>query len=144
MMAKKVFSCVVCDKWADSSTKHCAACNKCVKGFDHHCLWLNNCIGSNNYRKFFILICVYLVHGIFSLNLGVSVHYMEQEEEGYASDLHALRVCLSVLLIMLEAVRIFAALALVLWHIYLHKIGITTYQFLVEKEELEKLKLKLI
>ena len=43
-----------------------------------------------------------------------------------------------------EAVRIFGTLTLLLWHIYLVRIGITTYQFLVEKEELEKLKLKLL
>lgn len=32
---------------------------------------------------------------------------------------------------------------LVCWHIYLKHIGITTYQFLVEKEEIQKLKLQL-
>lgn len=57
--------------------------------------------------------------------------------------LHDFKIVLSVILMVVEAIRIFASLMLLLWHIYLFRIGITTYQLLVEKEELEKLKLKL-
>ena len=65
-------------------------------------------------------------------------------ESHSASETNELRIGLSVVLIVMEVVRIMATLALFIWHIYLHFIGITTYQFLTEQEELQKLKLKLI
>ena len=54
-----------------------------------------------------------------------------------------MKIGISVFYIIIEAVKGIATLALLSWHIYLMRTGITTYQFLVEKEELEKLKLKL-
>ena len=39
------YSCLICDSYVSSKSKHCGACNKCVAEFDHHCEWLNNCIG---------------------------------------------------------------------------------------------------
>lgn len=50
---------------------------------------------------------------------------------------------LSIFVIFVESLKSIASLLLVCWHIYLKHIGITTYQFLVEKEEIEKLKLQL-
>lgn len=148
----QVFNCIICQKWADQSAKHCAQCNKCVKGFDHHCLWLNNCIGTNNYKKFFALIGVYCLQGVFSLNLAISVHYMESDEMSEpglpdgsdGSGIHSFRIALSVILIIVEVARVFCSLTLLIWHIHLRRIGITTYQFIVEQEELQKLKLKFI
>jgi hypothetical protein len=51
-----------------------------------------------------------------------------------------LRNILSIFFIVIEAIKSLASLTLLLWHIYLATIGITTYQYLVEKEELEKIK----
>ena len=77
---RKVFTCFICQKLVDSTSKHCGNCNKCVKGFDHHCLWLNNCIGYRNYRQFVALVSFYSIHGLFSLLLAISVHIGEQAE----------------------------------------------------------------
>ena len=135
----------------DPSTKHCGQCNKCVKGFDHHCLWLNNCIGIRNYSKFIALVIVYLCHAIFSLNLAISVHYLEQldykskpvETRSQYKRLHTFKQTLSIFFIALEGLKCLASLFLLLWHAYLARIGITTYQYLVEKEELQKIKVQL-
>ena len=150
-IVKKVFTCLICDKWVEATSKHCGKCNKCVRGFDHHCLWLNNCIGSRNYRKFFILVAYYTVHALFSLNLAISVHYIEQKHELDDEDtdektrqlrrFYDFKIVVSIVWIIIETLRACAALILLIWHIYLSRIGITTYQYLVEKEELNKLQL---
>ena len=119
-----------------------------MKGFDHHCLWLNNCISSCNYRQFIQLLVFYLLHGILSMNLAISVHYLEQRPyEGWSDDqmtrLRHAKLALSSLAILVESIKSLATLALLLWHAYLARIGITTYQFLVEKEQLQKQKIKL-
>ncbi|NWS41281.1 ZDHC1 palmitoyltransferase, partial [Probosciger aterrimus] len=44
--------CHVCDVNVSAKSKHCGTCNKCVCGFDHHCKWLNNCVGERNYWLF--------------------------------------------------------------------------------------------
>ncbi|XP_061231861.1 palmitoyltransferase ZDHHC1 isoform X3 [Neopsephotus bourkii] len=44
--------CHVCDVNVSAKAKHCGTCNKCVCGFDHHCKWLNNCVGERNYWLF--------------------------------------------------------------------------------------------
>ena len=132
---KAVFFCHICNNYVDRTAKPCGQCNKCVKGFDHHCLWLNNCIGSANYSRFIGLITVYLSHGIFSLNLAISVHYMEQaayeskpiDERGKMERMHLFKDILSVISIVIETVKSLASLTLLIWHIYLACIGITTY-----------------
>ena len=47
---------------------------------------------------------------------------------------------LAILAIVLESLKIICTSALLIWHLYLSKIGITTYQYLIEKEELAKAK----
>ena len=95
-----------------------------------------------NYRKFFSLVCTYLAHGIFSLNLAISVFYMDggPDYDGDRSDLAYASAVLAILSILIEFLKIILSSALLVWHIYLSKIGITTYQYLVEREELEKVK----
>ena len=52
------YHCSICETHVLEGTKHCGRCKRCVKLFDHHCHWLNNCVGYNNYRSFFVLICL--------------------------------------------------------------------------------------
>ena len=66
---------------------------------------------------------------------------MDQVEDDDRGVIHYGKFVLSLGGILIETIRTTAILLLVIWHIYLSRIGITTYQFLVEKEELEKLKL---
>ncbi len=78
---------------------------------------------------------MYLCHGIFSLNLAISVHYMEQEayeskpidEREKIERMHVYKDILSVISIVIESVKSLASLTLLVWHIYLACIGITTY-----------------
>ena len=69
------------------------------------------------------------------------MHYLEQKET--EDGIMTFKVAISILFILIEALKSIASLTLVCWHIFLKKIGITTYQYLVEKEELTKLKVQL-
>lgn len=65
------------------------------------------------------------------------MHYVESV--GHDSTVVDLKAGISFVIIVLEALKVIATTILICWHIYLQNIGITTYQYLVEKEELMKL-----
>ena len=111
-------------------------CNKCVKGFDHHCLWLNNCIGARNYLRFIALCCVYLAQSLFTLGIAISVHHMDSE---VGEKIHDTKSALSITFLAIESLKSLAVGLLLLWHVKLARLGVTTYQYLVEREQLEKL-----
>ena len=48
--------CNLCQCEVGYKTKHCKTCDKCVSDFDHHCKWLNNCVGDRNYWAFFVCV----------------------------------------------------------------------------------------
>ena len=96
--------------------------------FDHHCIWLNNCIGVKNYRKFLLLCSSYLVHSLYTLGLAISEHYMEGSRD--------FRIGLSVVFMVMEALKSLSLTILLLWHAYLARLGLTTFQYLVEREQL--------
>ena len=75
------------------------------------------------------------------MNIAISVHYMEQK--GHDDNIVNFKQGISIFVILLEALKVIAATILICWHIYLNKLGITTYQYLVEKEELAKLEKRL-
>ena len=67
------FYCDKCEGHVVPFTKHCHRCNRCCKDFDHHCIWLNTCIGFNNYKHFFVLIVLMLVHAVLELALHIYI-----------------------------------------------------------------------
>ena len=49
----------------------------------------------------------------------------------------------TIFLIIVEGITFVATLALIIWNIFMRQLGISTYQFLTEKETLSKNKEKL-
>lgn len=54
--------CPICKVKRTQRSRHCQQCNRCVDRFDHHCPWINNCVGANNFRAFYLFVCVQLVY----------------------------------------------------------------------------------
>ncbi|KAK2951621.1 putative DHHC palmitoyltransferase [Blattamonas nauphoetae] len=59
----------MCSKGLLQSSRHCRLCNKYTSGFDHHCPWINNCIGKSNYKLFFTLQVIVVLHFLFSAGM---------------------------------------------------------------------------
>ena len=141
-------NCYLCKVHVHSSSKHCRFCNKCVYRFDHHCKWLNTCVGGNNYRYFlgilmsvgtqvsisFLLSIAYLVE-IYSYpnkyNYRIdNPHLLGFSEDGVKGVLIVSIIVLSPLIALLYQ--------LIGFHIVLVSKGLTTYDFIVEQQRLQR------
>ena len=112
------YECEFCNSYVSEKTKHWKVCNKCIKDFDHHWIWLNNWVGYNNYRLFFILICMYTVYNNVFIAIGAFVISEIAFNEIYLSSL-AIEVFLSFELLIKLVIDI-AILALLIFHIFLY------------------------
>lgn len=140
--------CTMCSVPVYPQSKHCRACNKCVNVFDHHCMWLNNCIGERNYRPFLGCICsVAVMTGIVLGTCGyLFVDYFVNEEE-FVVRLHqnplfseaprevamGLLCCLTVVNFPLFTLD----MQLVVLHAFLYTQGLTTYEYIMNKRDLQ-------
>ena len=141
----KIFKCSICNIWVDHTTKHCGECNRCVKGFDHHCMFMNNCIGAHNYKYFIALIYTYASQTIMTIIIAISGYklHSSMEESGNKTWVLVLWKWSTISLTTVESIALFATLALIVWNIFIRQLGISTYQFLTERETLSKNKEKL-
>lgn len=100
-------------------------CDRCVEGFDHHCIWINNCIGQRNYKIFFAMIVATLFTMLFYL-LSVSLLWREGNFSQFLPSMGV--IWASGLIVAIFALLI---LNLVILHIYLQCLGISTYNFIM-------------
>lgn len=120
-----VLHCTHCDSLVDLDSKHCWECNKCVSGFDHHCPYLNTCIGTRNYAPFFASVfsaCIFLSLGMAA---ALIIILQEVHNVGY---LIIASIVGGMTLIVWGLVFI-----LMLFHIYLIRMQITTFDYLTGK-----------
>ena len=65
------------------------------------------------------------------------------EEVGVASSVLFLWKTATIILMAVEVVKAIGLVMLMIWHFFIWHLGISTYQFLVEKEKLDEMKDKL-
>lgn len=140
--------CTLCNVPVLNRSKHCRACNKCVGAFDHHCVWLNTCIGEANYHAFASAICAVLAMiGLTLCTVGYLLVSYAIDEEGFSERARALPDFESVppefflgVLIAMVAVNLplFALdLQLVVLHAFLTTQNLTTYEYIMNKREMQ-------
>lgn len=128
------FYCNHCDTNVRALSKHCGRCQRCTAHFDHHCIWLNNCIGYNNYKPFFLLLIMTIIHSLGIMGLGTwrVLYYFKQAEFFRAPTIY----CYIMILVNgLAACLIFYLLT---YHIWLIAVGKTTYSHIMEQRKREQ------
>eukprot|EP00347_Sterkiella_histriomuscorum_P000310 403376372 len=141
--------CKVCESRVGPLSKHCGSCNRCVHGFDHHCSWLNNCVGEINYKLFFSLILIYLAHSLFSIAIQAYFIFLYTRRNdldflnlfpNYISRDFETRwlvgVCITLTVTVLKTIGL---ATLVGWHIYFIQNGISTYDYIMEKRQIQRI-----
>lgn len=117
--------CDTCRSYVKLSSKHCRICQRCVENFDHHCIWINNCVGSKNYRLFFVMIIVSLVSmAMFIISL--CLLWWEGQFWNFLPEMGV--VWASGIIVSVFSILI---LNLILLHVYLQCLGMTTYNFIM-------------
>lgn len=129
--------CVYCRRRTRGNSKHCKACNKCVIGFDHHCKWLNMCIGSQTYRYFM----GYLTSALLLLLIGLvsSIALLAQWWHQLGKNSAYFQV-VPFFLILLTVAGLPPVLNLFCFHIKLNLLGMTTYEYIMEKRRKKALR----
>lgn len=140
--------CRMCDVKVHSTSKHCRRCDKCVIGFDHHCPWLNTCVGKGNYKAFLRLLACAL--SVVSLQLAMTIQcgVLVATSSAFEARLAALygfpTVAYGILLILVGVLLLIVwlgILQLATFHVALISRGMTTYQFILEQRDKEKLEI---
>ena len=130
-ISKSMDFCVICCSNVDSTAKHCKYCDRCVDGFDHHCDWINNCVGAQNYRLFFLLICLVFIIMVISSSFqfyGLYCFFMKNHNGTYTIDL--ISTIISTIFGTMNCIVSILDGYLIIMHIYLYSINLTTYQYL--------------
>jgi hypothetical protein len=130
-ISKTMDFCVICCSNVDSTAKHCKYCDRCVDGFDHHCDWINNCVGAQNYRLFFILICLVFILMTMSASFqfyGLYCFFIRNHDGTYTIDL--ISTIISTVFGTMNCVITILDGYLIIMHIYLYSVDLTTYQYL--------------
>ncbi|KAF8281135.1 putative palmitoyl acyltransferase 7 [Trypanosoma cruzi] len=122
--------CTYCRRLTHSDARHCKACNKCISGFDHHCKWLNMCIGEKNYRIFI----AFLVSSALSMLLAfVSGVVLLARWWSYLSPYSLFFRIGPIVLCVLMLLAVPPLLHLLGFHIMLHRLGMTTFEYLIQR-----------
>lgn len=119
--------CDICRSYVNVSSRHCRACVRCVENFDHHCMWINNCVGGKNYRLFIVMISATFT----SMVIYIASVGMLWGEGLYSSFILEMGFVWGSSIIVI--IFILLILNLILLHIYLNYLGLTTYQFIIKR-----------
>ena len=146
--SKFPFHCKECQLFVESRTKHCKECNRCVSEFDHHCFWINNCIGNKNYKSFLVIIASLFALSLFTVGINSFLIYYFIYSTGLTNIenfyvIHSNIVCwiLNSIILLISLVLGTYMGYLIILHIYLNKIGMTTYEYSMKKynEDIDKI-----
>lgn len=140
------YFCSYCDTHVANKSKHCRKCDRCVSNFDHHCKWVNNCIGGKNYRLFLSLIfSVFFSCGVYCFIVGffTNLYFTTNnkdlffEKTGYQLENDSIIIVFIVIWIFGGFTAIFVLLDfnLIIFHLWLIKKHISTYEYIIEKRE---------
>ncbi|KAI9296308.1 zf-DHHC-domain-containing protein [Neoconidiobolus thromboides FSU 785] len=140
--------CSYCEGYFKECSYHCHSCNKCIEGMDHHCIWLNNCIGKTNYRYFIYLIASSCLFLMVASSLGwYLTSYMIADYEGLSNQIiksyninngapdsiiHITSGFIFILTIIATG-GLLALLYLLLFHLFLTRQGLATWQLISSK-----------
>ena len=144
------FYCTNCDAHVQDKSKHCKRCNRCVSNFDHHCKWVNNCIGGRNYKLFLAMIfSVFVSCGIFCFIVGYFTDTIARQDDlekflehswGFFEKKERIfQILLGFVWVFGGITTIFVILDfnLILFHLWLIRRGITTYEYILERRDEE-------
>ncbi len=131
-------------RWVFDTSKFCRATGKCVDDFDHYCLWLNNSIGAANYTPFLyalggasLLVFMQTLLCLAQIILwGVDSEYFSEHagDTVLTSDTDlGIVLCVFLLLLVIGLGFLFQ---LLFFHVYLIYNGITTYEFVADRERM--------
>jgi hypothetical protein len=139
--------CDWCDQDVSPECKHCRCCGVCRRDFDHHCFFLNNCITNSNYRWFALGITFLSISAVFTtllcmwLLMGIAYGSgpLERAASIYGVAMRpgvAYWLCGWLLFqeLGIEAFMIYLSAL----HILLARRGITTFELIVYRRQLEK------
>ncbi|CAG9326623.1 unnamed protein product [Blepharisma stoltei] len=131
--------CSLCYSEVSPDSKHCMKCNRCVHKFDHHCKFVNNCIGKSNYNLFlktailmemvetiFLVCCTYTIYN-WSADLN---GLKEKINQDYGENADVVLIAICSAFEFLTIAILFANGYLLLFHIWLIKHKMTTYDFI--------------
>ncbi|CAD8082900.1 unnamed protein product [Paramecium sonneborni] len=139
--------CDICEAYVKENTKHCKHCNRCCQDFDHHCKWVNNCIGKLNYKIFMMMVTSTMLQFFYTMIVYIRIImlYNTQQEKllidneiqkfhfYYENDLD-IKYILSIIMIVDSFIFWILLFQLFIFHIYLIKKGISTYEFIVKPD----------
>ncbi|TYZ62710.1 hypothetical protein PybrP1_008552 [[Pythium] brassicae (nom. inval.)] len=126
--------CAQCGVRVTRDSRHCRACGKCVAGYDHHCVYLNTCIGARNYPLFVgLLSCTVLLLATYAVVSGYAIARLRagSSKRGGAPTVRVVALCALSLPPLLQLV---CTLVLGAFHLYFWARGISTYEFLHERQ----------
>eukprot|EP00759_Apiculatamorpha_spiralis_P016532 PhF_6_TR22698/c0_g1_i1/m.32324/K20027/ZDHHC1_11; palmitoyltransferase ZDHHC1/11 len=141
--------CFTCKMYVHRSSKHCKACNRCVHGFDHHCKWMNVCVGVKNYRSFITYVTSTLLAATSYIALSGYVlalcftdnDYIQTQIDAERPLINVLGLEVALCVIIFLLLVAFGLLAhLFGFHVMLTCRGLTTYDWILEQRELERVR----
>ena len=127
-ISRKYPFCLICCSNIYSTSKHCKKCNKCIENFDHHCNWLNNCVGKYNYGYFYLLVFIVLSDCLSISGFGFYLFFNANKERKKKFQL--------ILIIIGSSINFGISinfLYLFVFHSYFIYSGITTYEYILRK-----------
>jgi hypothetical protein len=138
--------CLRCESYADKTSKHWNACNRWVDGFDHHWRWLNNWVGRRNYKYFLILwlslilltvvnVIIYFVTIVRYFRYGDEVK--EDLQSIYSKENMYVSLAFIFFTIIANIIILAATTKLMIFHFYLWRKSISTYEYIVKKRKLK-------
>ncbi|KAI8647121.1 DHHC palmitoyltransferase-domain-containing protein [Parasitella parasitica] len=142
--------CNICRIKVSKQTRHCKLCNKCVGRMDHHCKWLNCCVGESNYRLFITLvvsaftallwysyIACFVVWSCFCdkksfIMNGLRIFHVDLQNADLSSinRIYHISAVVTVLITLTALISLVSITRLLLFHIKLAKMNITTIEYL--------------